>query len=220
MRSFFLLLLAANLCYFFWKVTTEAPPVPKELGLALEELKILSTSKQPVKIDIRSTLPKVEAEAVIKMCYMVGDFKTNLLAEKARDVLVAAFPITQETIEVAKRSRLISDYWVVYPAEDSWQKSKSNVEKIKSKGIKDLWLVPNGEDKGVVSLGLFQNQEPALLRAKSLKEMSLDVKVITRQVERPVYRVLFEVPAVKKAVESLIRDKFDTKEIKIEEISC
>ena len=220
MRSFFLLLLAANLCYFFWKVTTEVPLVPKELGLTLEELKILPTSKQPVKTDIRATLPKVEAEVVIKTCYMVGDFETNSLAEKAMDVLVVAFPITQEMIKVVKHSRLISDYWVVYPAEDSWQKSKSNVEKIRNKGIKELWLVPNGEDKGVVSLGLFQNQEPALLRAKSLKEMGLDVKVITRQVERPVYRVLFEVPAVKKAVESLIRDKFDTKEIKIEEISC
>jgi len=220
MRNLFLLLLAVNLCYFFWKFTTEAPPAPKELEQAIEELKILPSSKQPVQIDIHSALPKVEAEVVLKTCYMAGDFKTNSLAEKAMDVLVAAFPITQETIEVAKRSRLISDYWVVYPAEDSWQKSKSNVEKIKSKGIKDLWLVPNGEDKGVVSLGLFQNQGPALLRAKNLKEMGLDVKVITRQTEKPVYRILFEVLAVKKVVESLINYKFDTKEIKITEISC
>ena len=220
MRNLFLFLLAANLCYFFWKITTEVAPAPKNSGLALEELKILSVTKEPVKIVVRPVSSKVDAEVAIKMCYMVGDFKTNLLAEKAMEDLVAVFPVTQATIKVVKGSGLVRDYWIIYPAEDSWEKSKLNVEIIRKKGIKDLWLVPNGKDKGVISLGLFKNQKQALSRANRLKAKGLDVEIIARNVEKSVYRILFEVLVMKKVVESLINYKFDTKEIRIEEISC
>ncbi|MGB1338906.1 MULTISPECIES: hypothetical protein [Cycloclasticus] len=109
-------------------------------------------------------------------CYLVGDFANEDDAKKLSKVLsryVWDVPVIA--------SEVLRDFWVVYSSNGDWNQSVRNMETLRAKGVNDLWLVPSGSSKGVISLGLFATADGAEKRLKALSEKSIEAELIRRK---------------------------------------
>jgi hypothetical protein len=68
---------------------------------------------------------------------------------------------------------------VYYPAANTDFETEDNIKMLKSRGIKDLWLL-TGEDKGKISLGLFIKEENALTMKNELLAKGITAEVEAR----------------------------------------
>lgn len=118
-------------------------------------------------------------------CYLVGDFANEGDAKKLSKVLsryVWDVPVIA--------SEVLRDFWVVYSSNGDWNQSVRNMETLRAKGVNDLWLVPSGSSKGVISLGLFATADGAEKRLKALSEKSIEAELIRRKKYRYVVKLI------------------------------
>lgn len=192
MKRLFLLLFFINIVYFFWGMsgTGESIEVVQQAPLykhkTLEKL-VLLTEKEELALaerpqveqkEVASEVLEQKAEAANE-CYVVGDSRTQ---SAAAPLLISLSEFSQQAAIVAFNS--LNEYWVTYPSNGDWQQSLQNVEELKSKNITDLWLVPNGDYQGVVSLGVFVTQEHADKRLKELAAKQVNAVVLSRKKNR------------------------------------
>lgn len=109
-------------------------------------------------------------------CYLVGDFANEGDAKKLSKVLSS---YVWDVSVIA--SEVLRDFWVVYSSNGDWNQSVRNMETLRAKGVNDLWLVPSGPSKGVISLGLFATADGAEKRLKALSEKSIEAELIRRK---------------------------------------
>ena len=109
-------------------------------------------------------------------CYLVGDFANEGDAKKLSKVLSS---YVWDVSVIA--SEVLRDFWVVYSSNGDWNQSVRNMETLRAKGVNDLWLVPSGSSKGVISLGLFATADGAEKRLKALSEKSIEAELIRRK---------------------------------------
>ena len=222
MKQLFFLLLFLNVVYFFWGQTAIKKNVvidyqkPLYENTQLEKLELISkeelsrmSNKKPA---IASEIDKATMEAPSE-CYRVGNFETE---QDANDLL-------NELSGLDGRMQLIpfivsKEYWVVYPSNGDWSQSLQNLKQLKAKGLTDIWLVPKGEYKGLISLGLFKMAERAKDRLKKLAKKQIKAEIINR--ERFHYGVKVEINGSK----AKIQDELDRLEVaqqqSIDKISC
>lgn len=114
-----------------------------------------------------------QTEPVRTFCYQAGPF----VDQKALDAWSKLNKINVDSLSQLKKDRKVDmRYLVYYPAEESYAKSKENIEILKRMGITDYWLFRKGEMKGAISLGLFANEKSALVLQKKFTNMGLDLK--------------------------------------------
>jgi len=102
-------------------------------------------------------------------------------------------------------NKVVDEYWVVIPPQVSWQASLKKVEELKAKGIKDLWLVPSGGNKGAISLGLFIEHSRANKQLAELTARKVNAKIVVRN--RMSYRLKVRVFMNKDALNSIFIHK-------------
>ncbi|HAI96166.1 MAG: hypothetical protein CL866_06730 [Cycloclasticus sp.] len=185
MKQLFFLLFFLNLVYFFWWFTagenkmTANQVAPLYKDSQLEELKPVSKNELVHMVSSQALSDEqIEKRDVDSLgaCFLLGDFEdeneakvlSNGLKGLVKDVLV----VPMEPYE---------EYWVISPSEGDWNQSLLKVEQLKEKGVKDLWLVPSGPYKGVISLGLFATQNSTEKRVKELAEKQVKTDVISRE---------------------------------------
>jgi len=112
-------------------------------------------------------------------CYEVGPFANN--GEYQAWVKGVAIKVL-DSRPIYKNGDVITGYLVFFPAGSSIEQSQEHAQALRDKGIKDLWLIRNGEDKGLISLGMFKTE----VRAKSMKDQLLS-QGITAEV-KPKYK--------------------------------
>jgi hypothetical protein len=163
-----------NLVYFIWGVsnTNRSPHAVKTKSFnAAEEVEVLK------KISSEELLKRqVAQQAKIDKCFIVGDFTNKEKAVELERILGGL----QNQIRVVPLELRV-EFRVLFPAGESWEESQENVEILKNKGVTDLWLIRNGEDKGVIALGLFLTEERANAQVKALNEKQVDAKIIARK---------------------------------------
>jgi hypothetical protein len=117
-----------------------------------------------------------EADKSAGLCYEVGPFANN----KAYRAWVSRLKdIKSEIKPINRDGQVPSHYMVYYPAAETELEFEANITMLKNHGIKDLWLL-SGEDKGKISLGLFNKEESALVMKSELLTKGINAEIKTR----------------------------------------
>ena len=225
MKRFCLLLVFVNVVYFFWGLSSQQSEVSEadkllaevaglqQLSLRkIEEPVFVAKPEEPVVHEDEVSLPVV-AEVVIESCFLINGFASQKEAVRLLSVMQAEqLPASLSRLLVAE------EFWLVLPVANSWQQSLQDVKNLKAKGISDLWLVPSGIDKGVISLGLFAEESRAERRLKQLQGQN--IKAVMRLKQRFSYAVSLKSEADLGSVRSLLSEFRLGKANIINKISC
>ncbi len=187
MKYIFLLLVFFNAVLLLWgfSVSDTQDSLGKQVALYnqkdIESLVLLTASDLEDRVvDMKQTVAATQLEVGNKTtpesCYFVGSFKVKRNAEKLRDEF--AWISLDASIAVLPGSQ---KYWAVYPVTGVWESSLKKLAKLKAKGVKDLWLISDGVDRGVISLGIFDEANNAKRRLDELREIMAGAIVIARK---------------------------------------
>ncbi|ORU89839.1 MAG: hypothetical protein A6F71_02425 [Cycloclasticus sp. symbiont of Poecilosclerida sp. M] len=163
MKNFFLFLALINIAFLLWAASTQksttkvVADAPLYNGAKLESLRLIpfeekqsskkasEASKFPPVIESEAALePKAEQDEGV--CFELGSFNDDLTAKKVAEALGG---LAQQIVLLDKSKPVIYRCWVVLPAASSWEQSNQNFVDLKNKNAGDMWLMPNGENKGV-----------------------------------------------------------------------
>jgi hypothetical protein len=235
MKRLFLLLLFINVVYFFWGTTVKQNKAHLQQKTPLYDANVVETlvliSEQQAALEI--TKSKAKQEVVNKAvqqappppppappvpvpsysCYVLGDFATQAEADEFNSSL--EFEVNQSVVIPI---RTVDEFWVMSPAAASWEESVQNEAMIKNMGVSDLWLLPKGENKGVVSLGLFADIERATSRLAELSEKHINAKIVVRTKSR--FALKIEVSDEAGLAESILKKSESFKGNSISKTSC
>lgn len=250
MRGFFVLLLFTNLLFLGWQLwlapsKTEQSPyigdVEKNEGLRL--LSELEEKKIPPQ---RKLLPvggrRVEAvatevdllpadkhrdenvadsvpEAAIINCYQSTPMENLDEAEALQQSLVSMGVKESERRSVDTQK---INYWLMFPAEENDSKVKDAVAILKTKRVKDFFVVRSGRYENAISLGVYSTRERAEQRYKEVMSFKLRLqKPVIEAIELPAKRLVvsFQLAAdlVPDEMTSLLDD---SKQPYLKKISC
>jgi hypothetical protein len=83
-------------------------------------------------------------------------------------------------VEASYRSheeREQSMYWVYLPRQKSHEKARLLAARLKSKNIRDYYVVPKGDQANAISLGHFKEKKGALRRQKKVKAAGFSAQI-------------------------------------------
>jgi hypothetical protein len=222
MKHLFLLLVFLNVVYFFWGMTASEGQVeshhqvPLYNASKLEKLTLVSKEEINQQLAIKEVFEgSVEPMSATlgNECYFVGDFAkrddANTLATALSDLVVRTSIVSHQVFK---------EFWVVFPSNGDWLQSLANVEELKLKGVVDLWLVPNGANKGVVSLGLFKTADSSEKRLKELRGKGVSGEIIRKEKSR--YSVKVETNADIELIQGYLNQNKGGSKSSIRKTSC
>ncbi len=127
--------------------------------------------------------------AVVVLCGTLGNW--NKRADAAR---IAVDLMSQEiTARVQEEITQVKiGYWVLIPPSPSREEAKKKVKELAGAGIRDVWHFQEGELENAISVGLFEERENATKRKHLLNQNGFEADVMPRFVERPRYRLEFQ----------------------------
>ena len=196
MRYLFLFLVLLNLAYWGWQQTV-APPeplpparvvadVPPLLLLGERETGVVPPA-EPEAVEIAGDETREvsdDTEPAQRRCFTVGPLRT---AESA-DSLAAA--IGAEGFDVSLREREeeeIAGYWVYLAPYESRKAALAVARELADKGIKDYYVVPNGDYTNAVSLGLFSEPQRADRRTRRIADLGYEALTSVRYRTRTLF---------------------------------
>ncbi|OAI04826.1 hypothetical protein [Methylomonas methanica] len=114
-------------------------------------------------------------QAAINHCYEAGPFSDqDALRRWANTERLAEFKAMNKSIIVA------SDFQVYYPAGKDAEQTRINKMMLKAKGFNDVWPVSDGDIKGAISLGVFNDRQRATLYKNQLADQGVKVEIRQR----------------------------------------
>jgi hypothetical protein len=118
-------------------------------------------------------------EPVQMACFTLGPFEKEAMINKAAEAISALDVSTSQRQSELKTPK---SYWVYLP-QDSYSAARETVKTLKSKGLRDLFIMGKGANKDAVSLGLFSNKKTARQRIVEVRRLGFD------PIEETQYRV-------------------------------
>lgn len=204
MKALFLSLCLINIVFFFWEFHKGAlnPPVETHTNLPtilladelekarrgvviskyldndaakLQQLNVERAVGKPIAMlpaakPIQKSIPKTPAVA----CREIGPFANQPAANAwlAGNALRGEF-FRQEVLTP-------SAYLVYYPAANNPEQTRIQKMMLNAKGITDIWVIPSGELKGALSLGLFKDQTRAVVFKNQLLQRGIQAEINER----------------------------------------
>lgn len=195
-RALAVFLLVANVlvaAWFHWHVTPEAPSSPPPLAAG----PLILLGELPQRHAAEPPRPAV-AEAVVELarvddegCQALGPFVDRDDVIAVRDRLVEAGVVAWPRAVDASR-RL--GYWVHTPASPSREDAAAVVERLRRAGVRDYYVVVDGDVQNAVSLGVFSAVEAAEQHASRLRALGFEVEVGERRRQLTAWWLDFPVP--------------------------
>jgi hypothetical protein len=156
---------------------------------------------------------------VLTACYMAGPVKhvetfNSLLREFRPQLTELVMSPTQ-----GRKKRNHNSYVVYYPAPASMEESLLTATNLKNNhGIKDLYVINDGEIKGAISLGVFSNERNAESAKSKFEQKGLQVRIKPRFPIESAYKVRMRWTAqqehiAEQLVDALAQSYPDTKRI-------
>lgn len=215
-RAIALVLLVANLLFAVWLLSRPAPPLaPPAPPLGASPLVLLDEMPAaPPERQARTATPPptdmVEPPPSTPVgCQALGPFMDRDTVVVARDRLVAA------GIEALPRATDASErlgYWVHTPPGTAADAS-AIVTRLRRAGVRDFYVVTEGELSNAVSLGVFSEQATAERHAARMRSMGFEVELNERRRERTAWWLDFRVPAAgSAAADAVVRLVLDSDE--------
>lgn len=205
MKIVFFLVALANVALFMWEYNKGAFKPVIEISQVDQE-PILLVSEKPVErkqtatedkspplgqndlntADSQKPAPAIQDKDVEKntnsgketplICYEAGPFSDDDYAAWRSQSNLAESAIHS----VSRDEQAISSYLVYYPAAKTLAESEANLQMLKDQGINDILLFKSGEDKGQISIGVFKNENRALLQKSRMLAKGIKVEVKAR----------------------------------------
>jgi len=204
MKNLLLLLLLANILYFVWVRFGDEPP---ENGVAIIDesalgppLEVSSQAIGEAATSVGAMLgsgKRSDLEALVgRSCVTIGPFKTNAEADGALSIYHAeGMPSSIRSTQ----GQVFVGHWV--QIRDIPDKAAGNImlEKLRSGGLGDAYLVSDANDGFKISLGLFGEMTGAERVELQAKSMGLPADISPRMREATVFFVDIGLPPGKGA---------------------
>jgi hypothetical protein len=134
----------------------DAAPAAKPNGKAKEKPVPKPEPKVPDKSEAKSEA-KAESERDVDACQRYAPLSRD---QAARIGTLAKTTDAQVTLS-AKSLEAPTSYWVFIPPTGDRQDMDKHMDELRSAGISDWYIQPNGPDKGGISLGVFKSEPMA-----------------------------------------------------------
>lgn len=181
MRAVFFALLLINLLYMGWAHWIDVPPPPAPSSIAGLPHLTLARELTP---DQRAALAKKVALETAPQCVSVGPFDDPAAAAKAAALLKAkSFSPQQRAAEFPAVLR----FWVYLDGFASDAAVTSALHKLERRGIDDAEAMPPEAGGRRISLGLYTERNRADSRAKLVRTMGFEPKLMERMLPGTVY---------------------------------
>jgi len=115
-----------------------------------------------------------QAENFKAVCYEAGPFANNNVYQIWETRLNGFIK------GIDRDEPVITDYLVYYPASETLDESKANVQMLKDKGVNDLYMINRGDEQGQISLGVYKKEERALILKNDLFAKGIKVEIKAR----------------------------------------
>lgn len=200
-RALALALIVVNLLLAGWLYTRPAgPDIPGAAPLAASPLVLLAelpdapTTATEAPLE---TLPSAEPESVVTVdtdaaCQALGPFgdRDAALAAAAR-LTALGLPARPRAVDASERL----GFWVHTPPAPSREAAAAVVEQLRLAGVRDFYVVVDGDTQNAVSLGVFRQREGAEQQAGRLRAMGFEVEIGERRRESTAWWLDFPAPA-------------------------
>lgn len=202
MKVFFFVVCLLDVMFFFWEFNKGAlsPANPHQQNLPsillLSELenarrsaalsKYLDSDLQKLehfqfllpeqKLSTKPLMAKSLPPAIkpASTCYEFGPFTDK----QAAAAWMAAQSIRGEVID--KSGLIPASFMVYYPADKNPEQLRVQKMMLSAKGLTDFWVVPSGELKGVISLGVFNDHLRAANYKNQLSQLGIKAEIAER----------------------------------------
>lgn len=173
MRAFALLLILANICFFFWSHYIDVPEAAP-LAAALPEAKrpppLLLAKERQAQAGAASSAARSVANELT--CISVGPFgMADEAAQVTRRLQEAGF----STVARTEQGEVFAGYWVSLPALATRADAEQALKRLHAADITDAYILPDdaaGSGTGaVLSLGLFSDQARAIQRRDAIAKL-------------------------------------------------
>ena len=202
MRTFFLLLVAANLALFAWvryyaEAETASDPQPLGRQIEPEKIRIISASELS-RLPPSKPRPAPDQAACVEWGgFAVADAPR---VEQALEPLALGARLTQN------RTEETAGWWVFIPPQGSRQAAAKKAVELKALGIEDYFIVQDeGAQRWALSLGVFRTEEAAKARFEALRAKGVRTAQ-TGQRETQVLKVWFQVRNADSALQAKLRE--------------
>jgi len=199
MRKVFLLLVLANVVAFIWygwlrtpaETTHQISPLPHVQPLRLIS-ELTSAEKQSLnKVSAPAPTPAVTAQTIApasqnvkQVCASYGPFPSTEAAQRGFVRLQkAGNEVTQRTVP----GKVRLGYWVYLPPFGSHREADAAAKLLKTRGVKDLYVVTDEANRNAISLGVFSDRFGALARQKKIRELGYHPLLSERFRDAPRY---------------------------------
>lgn len=186
MKVLFLILLLLNLGLLAWHYwIAPQPEQPRALNSGAPRLRLWQPSANPTPASraaapmqapaVASRQPAATAEIVslrstgaAPNCAEFGPFDDPDAASRA----AAALKAHGIAVTVATRTEPVqSGYWVYFPPFPTYDAAKAMEAKLRRRGVKDIFIVGDGEQRNAISLGVFSDSARAARRRDALLKL-------------------------------------------------
>lgn len=182
MRGLVAALVAANLILILWWVFAPRPAeVPPAGPVAASPLILLHEVPAPPPRLMQA--PTAEASTAgdegeeatpVQGCHALGPYPDRDLAMAVRESLLeVGLPATPRAEDASQRL----GFWVHTPPTSNRGNTDTVVDRLRRVGIRDFYVVADGEYENAVSLGVFSQVDSAERHAERLRGLGFDVIV-------------------------------------------
>ena len=123
-------------------------------------------------------------------CFRVGPLRSEDAMEKLQQELGEA---QLNAVILSEDPGVVLGHWVYLPPQRSLALARLKLEELKTKGLKDVAIVLEGEPKYAISLGVFRNKLTARKRLKRIRAMGYEPEMALRYRRKPEIWLLVEV---------------------------
>jgi len=166
---------------------TESEPQIRQESSQEQALDMLSTPSEPAPEPPAQPIP-TESQPEVRYCGELGPMRSRNMAEGYRRTLAAGK--AEVRVETRPGKETVG-YWVMIPETPDVASAEAMLKRLVQAGLKDLWLMREGEHKNAISLGLYTQERYAQRHADNIHEKGFDPVVVPKQKKARVYWVLF-----------------------------
>jgi hypothetical protein len=188
MRKLVLALLLANLLYLAWNQWIRVPDSRPVMSQSRDVPTLHTPAERPPERR-RPPPPEPSPPAPRPACYSLGPFPDPAAARVFADELAAA----DIDYRLQARETTVSGGWWVYLGPlDSRQAAQDLTVRLADAGITDFYIVPGGEFRNAISLGVFRESDRAQGQAARARNLGLTPVVRERQLTESAFWLDFE----------------------------
>lgn len=181
MRGLIAVLVVANLVLVLWWVFAPSPaevppasPVAASPLILLHEVPPRLQQRQQALVSETPPANDSEQNRTLQACHALGPYPDRDLAMAVREQLLEVN--LQATPRAEDASQRLG-FWVHTAPSSTREDADTAVDRLRRAGIRDFYVVADGEFANAVSLGVFSQRDSAERHAERLRSLGFDVIV-------------------------------------------